>query len=144
VSNLYTRVAYPIYNAGNLKLSVLGGVSYTAHDLSIKVYPAANKDNSAKVNYDNGWLDVEAGLSADVKLAPKWNWSSTVKTSFGQSEGTYSLSTGINWTFANNWTTGLSYAYSDVEFQENDSNDADYYNYDMEETVISLSLLYHF
>lgn len=140
LTNAYLNVAYSMYKAGRLTVSARGGVSYVGHDFKPRITTAENEFTN---DYDNSWVDANIGLGADVKISRKWMWNNSFDVGFGSSEGTYTVTTGLGWRFARNWSAGASLSFASVEFEENSRDDEDFYQWDVDQSALRLSILYH-
>ncbi|MEE9554198.1 MAG: hypothetical protein V3W18_07865, partial [candidate division Zixibacteria bacterium] len=128
-------LAYPIYQVPGAKLSVLGGVRWTSHELKINVTSGIF---SSGVKVDKDWYDAIVGLTLDVPFYEKWNWGSQVDAGFGGSNSTYTVATGLGWRFFDNWSASLGAAYRYVKFEDHNQASPDWYLYDMDETSARL------
>ena len=62
---------------------------------------------------------------------------------FGDSEGGYTVQTGVNWQPWTHWVFALSLSFQDLEYgDEDDIDDNDFYYYDTDETTIGLGFMY--
>ena len=52
------------------------------------------------------------------------------------------MSTGISWRFNKNWSTGFNIKYTAVEYENSTPTAADWYLYDVDETVANVNILY--
>lgn len=131
-TNLELTVGYTFVEDGDWKLGAFVGVRNTDIEL----------DQDAAVSIDDDWTDVVIGGTASYAFAEEWTWDSMVQASFGDSEGTYGLTTGVTWMFAKNWSTSATITWETWEY---DSDDAGVdYTYDADEVTLALGIMYHF
>lgn len=133
-------VGYPVYRQPSLKLSLLGGVRFTKHEISSHITDGAAQLNR---NMDNDWTDAVVGVALGVPLFKDWNWSTRVDAGFGGSEGTYTAKTGVTWNFHEHWSTTLAAKYQAIEFENGSRGDTDWYLYDVDETTLGLAILFN-
>lgn len=125
---------YTFYKENDLKLTGFGGLRYVDFEIE-----------SGSLNGEDDWTDAVIGLDASYAFAEKWAWVSTIEATFGDSEGTYALSTGVNWAFAENWSAAATITWQTWEYEGDDSNVADVdYTYDADEIQLGLGIMYHF
>lgn len=132
-------VSHPFYQQAALRLNLLGGARYTKHELSSVITVGATQLNR---NIDNDWTDFVVGVSLNVPLHKDWTWRTRVDAGYGGSDGTYTGKTGVDWHFHKHWTTTLSAKYQAIEFENGSRGDTDWYLYDVDESSMSLALLF--
>ena len=93
---------------------------------------------------DDSWADFVVGVSHSYAFSQSTIWSSVLDYGTGGSEGSMHFDTGITWIFDNSWSVRLYAALDDVDYQEGNAGDNDYYLYDVEETRAGFSFLYNF
>jgi hypothetical protein len=130
-------VSYPVIFGSEFTLGVLGGLRYTEHDIESKI------DGSSITKIKNDWTDVLVGVSTNLKFAGNWAWGTQIDAGFGGSEGTYEAKTSLTWMFAKQWSATAAVKYLAVDFEEDSQGDPNWYLYDVDETTIGLSFLYH-
>lgn len=134
-------VEYALYQTGNHTFSVLGGVRYFDHDWEFDI----KGDPREQVDAEEDWTDGVFGLTHRMTFAGNWAWVNKADYMFGDSEGGYSLSTGLNWQPYESWVFSAGVGYKDLEFgEEEDINKNDFYLYDVDETTINIGFLYLF
>lgn len=119
-----------------------GGMRYTSQE-----YEGELTINDVQIfdsSIDEEWTDAVVGLSRTYVISPATSWSTQVDVSFGDSEGTSHFNTGINWIYSENWVFRASVDAKDVEFQQGEPGDSDYFLYDAKETKIGGSFVYVF
>ncbi len=122
-------VGYVAYSEGSITVTPFTGLNYTKHEWEFK-------SSLGKVDFDDNWTDAILGLLVDYKINDKWVWHNSAEYTFGDSEGCYSLKTGVTWDFAEHWSTGAYVAFDHDEFESND------FDYDVDNTSFILSLIY--
>jgi hypothetical protein len=80
----------------------------------------------------------------DVVIAPKWSWSTNLDAGFGGSNGTFSLSTTVNWRFWKYMSAGPTFIFSAIDYENGEAGDSDWYLYDANEFGWGISVLGHF
>jgi len=115
--------------------SAYGGIRSVKHEWNAPGF-------AFKVNED--WVDLIVGLRARYAFAERWAWVSSVELGFGESEGTYSIRTGLNWQFAQNWSSHFLLSFDNAQYEDGSSSSADYYSYDADTTTLGLGVTYHF
>lgn len=126
-TNLELTVGYTFYNENDLKLSAFGGLKYV--DIEFDIGAASTDDD---------FTDGVIGATASYMFAEKWSWDSMVDASFGDSEGTYGVSTGVTWMFAKNWSTSAILSWETWEYEGSD------FETDADEIKLGLGVMFHF
>ena len=133
-------VEYMFYKAGNHQFGVLAGVRLYDHEWEFQ-----DKVTREKLEPEDDWTDGVFGLTHRVPFAGNWAWTNRVEYMAGDSEGGFTVQTGLNWQPFENWVFNGGFRYQDLEYGEDDDiNDNDFYYYDVEESTISLGFLYLF
>ncbi|NQY33211.1 MAG: outer membrane beta-barrel protein [Coraliomargarita sp.] len=122
-----STVGYTYASDSDWKLGVFGGLKYVDIDIS-----------AGGAGGDDDFIDVVIGATASYMFAEKWSWDSMVDASFGDSEGTYGVTSGVTWRFAKNWSTSAMLAWETYEYDVEDST------LDADEIVLGLGIMYHF
>jgi len=137
-------IGQTFYQTEKVALSAYVGTRYLHHDLenSLSITTPEGATSKSK-DIDNGWADARVGIGIDVPIAEKWAWGSSAEASFGESEGTYQANTGVAWRFADNWSTLVSANYIAVDFENGNKGDDNWYLYDVDETSLGVSVMYH-
>jgi hypothetical protein len=133
---------YTVSQSGENTWGVIGGIRYTAQE-----YEAVLTVNNAQTfdgSVDDSWTDVVLGLSHSYAISPTLSWSSQVDFSTGDSEGVTHFNTGINKVYGQNWLVRGAIDFKDIEYEEGNRGDGDWYLYDADETTIGVSFLYLF
>jgi hypothetical protein len=134
----HVEVEYNFAVTGNHRWGVVGGARLTDHEWEFQ-----DKETGEKFKPDDDWTDAVIGLTHMVPIAKNWSWSSRVDYGFGDSEGSFSAKTGVNWKPWEHWVFNGSLAYYSIEYgDEDDIADSDFYYYDVDETVIGLGFAY--
>ena len=136
-------VGYPLFENSSYMIRGYGGLRYIKHEFDFLMtgtgFLGVNRDKSI----DESWTDALVGIAADVPFAEKWNWNIKADAGFGGSEGTYLASTGVTWHFYGNWSSTLFGSYKAVDFENDSKGDTDWYHYDVDETILGLTILYN-
>lgn len=93
---------------------------------------------------DDDWTDALLGASYTYAFSPTFFWSNQLMYGFGGSEGTSQFNTGLSKIFGTSWLFRLALDYKDIEYEEGDRGDSDWFYYDATETTLGLSVLYLF
>jgi hypothetical protein len=133
-------VGYPFYRSESMVLRLYTGLRYLKHEIDTNV--VVNGVTRIDRDLDNNWTDVLAGISGDVPLAKNWVWNTRMDAGFFGSEGSLYLNTGVNWRFAEHWSTGLFGQYYAIEFENGSAGDSDWYLYDVDESCLGLTIAY--
>jgi hypothetical protein len=135
-------VNYAFSNFDKSTWGVIGGVRYISQEYADEVFVNGMQifDDSAKED----WTDAVIGLSYDYAYSPTTTWTSEVDVSFGGSEGSYRLISGVNWYFSEHWLLRSFLDLRKVEFRQGDPGDSDFFMYDADEIKFGLNLLYLF
>lgn len=124
-TNLETTVGYTFYNENKLKLGAFAGLKLVDIEIGAGLF-------------DDDFTDAVVGLTASYMLAEQWSWDSAIDASFGDSEGTYGVQSGVTYRFAPQWTTSALLSWETWEYESgNASLDAD-------EIKLGLAVMYHF
>lgn len=134
----HAEVEYAFATVGKNRFGVLGGIRYTDHDWKLE-----NNVTNVDTDAEDDWIDAVVGVTHTMPFAENWSWANRADYGFGDSEGTFHVSTAINWKPFENWVFNASLSYMDVEYgDEDDIDDSDFYYYDVEETTIGLGFMY--
>lgn len=126
---------YTFYNENDWKLGAFGGLRYVDFDVD---------GFGATGSAEDDWTDAVIGATAAYQFAEEWSWVSSLEATFGDSEGTYAVSTGVNWAFAQHWSTSAMLTWKSWEFEGDDSTIGGDYTYDADEIILSLGIMFHF
>ncbi len=135
-------VGYPVYQGDSATFRLYTGVRYTGHELTGGISAAGVINGDWNREIDEDWTDALIGFMADVRLAEKWGWSTRFDGGFGGSEGTYFVSTGVNWRFHEHWSATLYGRYSAVDFENSTKGEDDWYLYDVDESGVGLTIMF--
>ena len=133
---------YTFSKSGTTGWAAIGGLRYTSQE-----YEGEMTINGTQIfdsTIDDEWADAVIGLGHTYVISPTTSWSSQIDVSSGDSEGTRHLNTGINWIYNENWVFRGSVDVKDIEFQEGEPGDTDFFLYDADETNVGASFLYVF
>jgi len=128
---------YTFAKTGNHSWGALFGVRNVGHEWTIT-------SGMEKIKVDESWTDGLVGVTHGVPFSEKWSWSTRLDGGFGDSEGTTMFTTGINWHVGSHWLFNLNAKLTNIEFENGDPGDSDYYLYDVDETTIGIGFLYNF
>jgi len=132
----------PVSSSTDFSLNLEGGLRYFNRKFRTRFDDGINPVLSNK--RDDSWTDVVLGVTADWRFTPKWAWNNHLDASFGDSEGTSTFKSALNWSFAQNWSASFFGKAAAIELESGDEGDADYLVYDVDETSFGASFLYHF
>jgi len=126
------NIEYPLSVAG---LSIYGGLRYTDHEIDF--------DGPAiKRTIDEDWIDAYVGLAYVMTIAPDVTWSTRVDVGGGESDGSATLNTGINWMFSKQWLATFYGKYYTIDYENGSKGDSDWYLYDNDEFGVGLGISY--
>ena len=128
--------AYQFAETGNHRWGVLAGVRGTDHEWDFSA-------PGLRASVDEDWTDVIIGLTHAVPINDKWSWSNRADYGFGDTEGSYSVRTAINWQPYTHWVFNGNISLSAVEYGEkSDVAKPDFYYYDVDEPAFGLGFAY--
>jgi hypothetical protein len=142
----YTREAaevlvdYAFSNSDKTTWSMTGGIRYSSQDYDGKI-----SINGTKVFDDSAgedWTDAVVGIVHDYAISPTTSWTSRVNANFGESEGGYQINTRVNWLYGEHWEFRTFVDYREIDFQQGDPGDSDYFLFDAEEIRFGGVFLY--
>jgi len=136
-------LGYPVYKTSSLVTLVDAGVRFTKHEYHNRISASGAVTGQRDNNFDHDWTDAIFGVSVIVPFAQKWTWNTRLNAGFGGSDGTYLASTGVTWRFLEHWSAGLVGKYMAVDFENASEGDSDWYLYDVDESTLSLNILYN-
>jgi hypothetical protein len=128
-----------IYKGKHALLGVVAGVRYKQHDLTSELTVAGT---DYKKNIDNNWTDALIGASVLVPFAEKWSWKTGANAGFGESESSFYANSGVTWNFHKHWAATAFTTYIDVEYENGDKGDSDWYYYDAKEYAYGLTVMF--
>ncbi len=129
-------VGYNLVRSPSVVFGVLGGVRMIDHE-----YTARGVIISRTGEAD--WVDGLLGVTLNFPFTDKVSWNNRLDGGFGGSEGTINFATGIGWRFAKNWSTGFNVKYTAVEYEDGTVGNPNYYLYDVDETAVSVNIVYN-
>ena len=123
-------VGYVVYKEGNVSITPYLGLRYTKQQWTFKCLASRPKA-------DENWTDALLGVKLDYRFADAWTWNNIAEYAGGDSEGCYTVKTGVTWKFAKNWSTGAYVGYAHDEFESGS------YKYDTDITSAGLTIMFH-
>ena len=136
-------VGYPVFESPSYMIRAYSGLRYLRQELDLVITGTGFLGINRNKSIDESWTDVLFGVSADVPFAEKWNWNINADAGYGGSEGTYQATTGVTRKFLENWSATLSAQYGAVDYENGTKGDTDWYLYDVDETILGLTILYN-
>ena len=133
---------YQFAQNGNHSFGVLAGLRYTKQEYDVDFTIDETPIYSGKV--DDNWTDFVFGFTHAVPLSDTVSWSSRIDIGVGDTEGTTHFDTGINWRFSNSFSARFFAAVMDVDYENGNPGDADFFFYDATETQVGVTLMYNF
>ena len=133
---------YQFAQSGNHSFGVLAGLRYTKQEYDVDFSIGGTATYSGKV--DDNWTDFVFGLTHAVPLSDTAVWSSRIDIGVGDTEGTTHFDTGVNWRFSNAFSARFFAAVMNVDYDNGNPGDADYFFYDATETQVGVTLMYNF
>ena len=131
-------VEYAIHQVGNHTFGVLAGVRMYDHE-----WEFTNKITDEKQEPEDDWVDGVFGLTHRMNFAGNWAWTNRADFMYGDSEGGWTLQTGLNWQPYEHWVFTGGVRYQELEYgEQEDINDNDFYYYEVDETTIQLGFVY--
>jgi hypothetical protein len=132
---------YNFAETGNSQWGVLGGVNYTRHKYDVRI-STGNLTRKRKIDED--WTDVLVGLTHTMPLTDTITWRTSAITGFGDTDSYWSMNTAVDWQFARSWNVGIFIDYTEVDFENGNPGDNDWYLYDADEWGPGISIMYVF
>lgn len=132
---------YTFSRSGKSTWGAIGGVRYTSQEYK-GTWTGGVGSGSRSVDED--WTDAVIGLSYGYAISPTLVWSSQVDYGVGGSEGTTHASTGISKVFGENWLVRGYVDVKEIEFENGNRGDADWFLYDATETKLGVAFMYLF
>jgi hypothetical protein len=128
---------YNFAKTGNHNWGVLFGMRYIGHEWEFDL------PKSSTLEVDESWTDGLVGFTHALSFAGNWAWANRLDASFGDSEGGFLISTGLNWQVADHWNLNLSLKQHAIEFGEKeDRSKSDFYLYDVDEMSLGIGFMY--
>jgi len=135
-SNIELAGVYNFAMTGKHAWGVLVGVRFIEHEWTFTL-------PGGVVTFDDEWTDALIGITHALPFADKWSWSSRLDAGFGGSEGSFLISTGINWHAAEHWAFNFTLSQASIEFGDKDEiANADFYLYDVDEPTVGIGFLF--
>lgn len=142
VTGMEVTAGYLVYSTQAVKVFADAGLRSTKQEFDNELTSTGAIAFATRNKFDESWVDALIGATVNVPLSKQVVWTNRANIGTGGTDETYFLSTGVNWKFADNWTTGLVAKYAKVDYENGDKGDSDWYLYDAEETVVGLNILY--
>lgn len=133
-------VEYAFAKSGKNTWGAIGGVRYIDQEYEAKL--TINGIEVFDGSVDDSWVDVVVGVSHSYTISPTLFWSSQLDYGGGGSEGVTHFNTGISKVFGEKWLVRGFVDFKDIEYEEGDRGDSDWYFYEAEETTAGVSFLY--
>ena len=133
-------VGHPVLKFDNLVLRAHTGLRYIKHDFESDL---TNLTTTIERDFDHEWTDLLLGVTMNIPITNQLTWNNKMNIGFGGSEGTFFGSVGATWRFHKNFSTGLTAKVMSVEFENDSKGDSDWYLYDVDESSLTLDLLFH-
>jgi len=128
---------YSFAKTGNHRWGALFGVRRVDHEWKISAVMES-------INIDESWADALIGATHTLPVTEKLSWSTRLDGGFGNSEGTVHLATGLDWRVGQHWAFNIKAKLTDIEFENGNPGDSDYYLYEVEETTLGIGFAYIF
>ena len=137
------KVGYPVFESSSYMIRAYSGLRYFRQELDLVITGTGFIGINRNKSIDESWTDVLLGVSMDIPFAEKWNWNINADAGYGGSEGTYQVTTGVMWKFLESWSATLSAQYAAVDYENGTKGNTDWYLYDVDETILGLTILYN-
>ncbi|MEH6579475.1 MAG: hypothetical protein V7731_20605 [Amphritea sp.] len=124
-------------------LEAIGGARYIKQDIDVDVI-----EGPVELNVDVGddWIDPFVGLRYYGPINSEW--SLLVRGDVGGfdvgSDFAWRFDAGVTYRFAQNWVAAFTYKVLDIDYENNNRDDLDYYKWDGKESGLLLGIGYHF
>lgn len=135
-------VEYKFAQSGNHSYGIVAGLRYAKQEYDVDFSIDGTLTYSGEV--DDNWTDFVFGFTHAVPLSDTVSWSSRIDIGTGDTEGTTHFNTGINWRFSNSFSARFYATVMDVDYENGNPGDADFFFYDATETQAGVTLLYNF
>ncbi len=135
-------VSYQIAQSGKHSFGILGGVRFSKQEYEVDFEIGTTPIFSRGV--DDNWTDFVFGFTHAYQISNSLVWNSILDIGEGDTEGTTHIDTGINWQFSDSFSARFFASILDVDYQNGDPGDSDFYFYDAKETQVGVSLMYNF
>ncbi len=123
----------------NSPFSVYAGLRYTEHEIDFELTTLIL---SIDREIEEDWLDFYVGLGYALPIAENIVWSTKVDAGAGGSDGSYTVKTGLNWKFCEQWIASFNGKWYSVDFEHGSEGDSDWYLYDNEEFGLGMAITY--
>lgn len=120
----------------------IGGLRYTGQE-----YGAELEINNVTVfdgSVDDNWLDLVVGISNIYVISPTLLWTSQLDYGLGGSEGTIHFNTGVSKILNKSWMIRGAVDVKDIEYEEGNPGDSDWFYYKATESTAGFSFMYMF
>ncbi len=123
----------------NSPFSMYAGLRYTEHEIDLEV-TLGMLTIGREIEED--WVDFYVGLGYALPIAENIVWSTKVDAGAGGSDGSYTVKTGLNWRFCEQWIASFNGKWYSVDFENGSKGDPDWYVYNAEEFGLGLAITY--
>ena len=134
---------YRFYQDEDSAVQFIFGARYYKHDIDIDV-EAGPVGFSPSIG--SSWTDPILGLRYKQQINEKWDWLARVDAGgFGAGSGSdlsYKVELGAGYKINEDWLVGVGFRYLDIDYEDGDTTDSDYYAYDGNEYGLLLGILY--
>lgn len=113
---------------------------YIKHDYESSV---TNVGTTIDRDFDHDWADLLLGATLTIIITKQLTLNNQINFGYGGSDGTFMGATGVSWRFHKNFSTGLTAKVMSVEFENDSKGDSDWYLYDVDESSLTLGVLFH-
>jgi hypothetical protein len=133
-------VGHTVLKRPHLVLGVHTGIRYLNHEFETVVISGPS---TFIRDMDENWTDLLLGVTGNIPITQRLIWANKINAGFGGSEGTFFVSTGLMWRFHKNFSTSITAKFLAVEFENGSKGDTDWYLYDVDESNVGISFLFH-
>lgn len=134
---------FRFYQDEDSEVQFIFGARYYKHDIDVDV--EAGPVGFAP-SIGSSWTDPIIGLRYRQRINEKWDWLARVDAggfdAGSGSELSYKVELGASYKINEKWLAGVGYRYLDIDYEDGDTTDTDYYAYDGSEYGLLLGILY--
>jgi hypothetical protein len=135
---------YRFYQDEDSEVQFIFGARYYKHDIDVDV-EAGPVGFSPSIG--SSWTDPILGFRYRQKINDKWRWLARADLGgFGlssSSDSAYKIELGAFYEIDESWRVGLGFRYLDIDYEDGDTTDSDYYAFDGSEYGLITGVLYH-
>jgi opacity protein-like surface antigen len=136
---------YRFYQDEDSEVQFIFGARYYKHDIDIEV-------EAGPIGFDpsigSSWTDPILGFRYRQKINEKWNWHARIDAGGfdldDSSELSYKIELGASYDINENWMAGIGFRYLDIDYEDGDETDSDYYAFDGNEYGLLAGIAYQF